>query len=92
MGWWVDSYDERDEYMWTVNNLVPSTAGMWGQPMFTLKYTRCEDPTREGCGCTMYQEEHKDNALDYSRGGVWSEIMRLTDDKMMCDTDVEIHM
>jgi hypothetical protein len=93
---WIDSYDEREEYLWTVHNLIPSTGGMWGQSMFTLKYTSCEDPTKDGCGCTVYNEKNKEtrgfSGIDYALGGKWSEIMRLTDESMMSDEDVDIHM
>jgi len=85
MAWW-DSEQERDDYLWTVHNLIPSTAGMWGQPMFSLKVTACEDPTRESCSCVLYDKKHPDSeGITFSRGAVFSSIMEQSDDELLSD-------
>lgn len=95
MSWseWADSAEERDEYLWVVHNALPYTAGMWGQPMFTLKYTSCEDPTREGCSCVRYDEKHpKSEGIEFSNGGVWSKIMAQAAESLMNDELVDMNM
>lgn len=92
MGWW-DSEEERDDYLWTVHNFIPSTAGMWGQPMFSLKVTSCEDPTRESCSCVLYDEKHpKSEGITFSNGAVWSAIMAQSEEDLMSDENVDANM
>lgn len=95
MSWsdWMDSPEEREDYLFAVHNMVPYTAGMWGQPMFTLKYTSCEDPTREGCSCVSYDAKHpRSEGIEYANGGVWSEILAIPWEKMWDDQKVDEHM
>lgn len=95
MSWseWADSSEEREEYLWVVHNCVPYTTGVWGQPMFTLKYTSCEDLTRESCSCVMYNEEHpKSESIDFSHGAVWSMIMAQPYETLLNDQGVDDNM
>lgn len=93
---WMDSYEEHDDYFFAVHNLIPSTGGIWGQPLFSLKYTSCEDMTREECACTEYEKENVNergfSGIEYMPGAVWSKIMSAPEDKLMSDSDVDAHI
>lgn len=93
---WMDSDREREDVRWATAYVIPSSSGIWGQPMFTLKYTACEDMTREDCSCTIYDEDHKTNrgftGIEFSPGVVWSKVMAQSDEDLMADDLVEANM
>lgn len=95
------SEDQYDRYRDALRS-VPCSVGEYSQPMFCYKGYSCEYGPDDSCGCVQYEErskirgEYKDSdtkyLVRYSRGLLWSDVMRAPESALMSLEEVSYYI
>lgn len=95
---WV-SEEQRADFFATRKTL-PYLGGECRQPIIDFKSMSCDFGPDDTCACVEYERRAREeygakdlgHQIRYNRTATWSDIMKLPDDQLMSDEEMELYI